>query len=80
MPHLPVIQSKSFLFLVQKFGFELLRTKGSHYILKHPDGRVITVPVHRNEPIPKGLLRKIIREDLKLGLEEFLLLLEKYSK
>jgi len=80
MPHLPDIPSKIFLILVQKFGFEIVRTKGSHYRLRHPDGRVTTVPVHRNDSIPKGLLRKIIREDLKISLEEFLELLEKHSK
>ncbi len=36
-----------------------------------------TIPVHANREIPKGLLRKIIREDLQLGLEDFI---EIYSK
>ncbi len=39
--------------------------------MRHPDGRVTTVPVHGTKDIPKGLLRKIIREDLKLGMDEF---------
>jgi hypothetical protein len=30
------------------------------------------VPVHKNEDLPKGLLRKIIKEDLKLSLEDFI--------
>lgn len=37
----------------------------------HPDGRVTTVPVHKNVDLPKGLLRKIIKEDLKIDTEEF---------
>lgn len=41
------------------------------------DGRMTTIPVHANREIPKGLLRKIIREDLQLGLEDFI---EIYSK
>lgn len=40
-------------------------------VVKHPDGRVTTVPVHGNDDLPRGLLRKIIREDLKLALEDF---------
>ncbi len=52
-------------------GFAVVRTKGSHHRLRHPDGRVTTVPVHRNTDLPKGLLRKIIREDLQLTMEEF---------
>lgn len=52
-------------------GFAVSRTKGSHHRLRHPDGRVTTVPVHGKDDLPKGLLRKIIREDLKLSMEEF---------
>jgi predicted RNA binding protein YcfA (HicA-like mRNA interferase family) len=52
-------------------GFILVRTNGSHHRFRHPDGRVTTVPVHANEDLPKGLLRKIIREDLKLAIQEF---------
>ncbi len=47
--------------------------------LKLPDGRVTTVPVHKNEDLPKGLMRKIIREDLDLELDEFLNLYKKYK-
>ena len=36
------------------------------------DGRVTTVPFHANKEVPKGLLRKIIREDLEISLEKFL--------
>ena len=34
------------------------------------DGRITTIPVHKNDPVPKGLLRKILREDIKLPPEE----------
>ena len=44
--------------------------------LRSEDGRVTTVPIHANKEVPKGLLRKIIREDLEISLEEFL---EMYS-
>ena len=39
--------------------------------MKSDDGRYTTIPVHTGEDIPKGLLRKIIREDLEMTLEEF---------
>ena len=38
--------------------------------MKHEDGRVTTIPVHRNDDLPKGLLSKIIKEDLGLTIEE----------
>jgi predicted RNA binding protein YcfA (HicA-like mRNA interferase family) len=53
--------------------------KGSHHRLKHSDGRVTTIPVHKNDDLPKGLLRKIIREDLELDLDTFETLFEVWS-
>jgi len=71
MDKLPVISGKDLVKLLNKLGFAVTRQKGSHARLKHPDGRVTTVPIHRGADLPKGLLRKIIREDIKLTLEEF---------
>ncbi len=71
MGKLPAIYGKDLLRLLEKNGFEVIRVKGSHHRMKHPDGRITTIPVHTNAELPKGLLRKIIREDLELTLEEF---------
>ena len=72
----PVLSGKELIKFLEQLGFKVVRVNGSHHRLKHDDGRVTTVPVHKNEDLPKGLLRKIIREDLKLELEEFSKLLE----
>lgn len=80
MPPLPVITGKDFVRILQMMGFIIARIHGSHIRLKHPDGRVTTVPIHGNKDIPKGLLRKIIREDLDLDLEEFLSQYERITK
>jgi predicted RNA binding protein YcfA (HicA-like mRNA interferase family) len=72
---LPVISGKDLLSLLEKCGFVVIRIKGSHHRMKHEDGRLTTIPVHKNDPIPKGLLRKIIREDLDITLDEFIKLL-----
>ncbi len=71
MPKLPVIKGKALIKFLESTGFMVTRTKGSHVRLRAEDGRVTTVPVHGNKDVPKGLLRKIIREDLELSLEEF---------
>ena len=34
-------------------GFYVARIKGSHHILAHEDGRITTIPVHKNEDISK---------------------------
>lgn len=68
--HLPVISGKDFIKLLEKLGFAVVRINGSHHRMKHPDGRVTTIPVHKNDPLPNGLLRKIIREDLQMDVDQ----------
>ena len=72
MLKLPAIKGKDFVKFLESIGFRITRTKGSHVRLRFNDGRATTIPVHKNKDIPKGLLRKIIREDLEISLEEFL--------
>ena len=55
---------------LQKAGFEVTRTRGSHHFLRHSNGRVTTVPVHAGETIGPGLLSKILG-DAKLSRSEF---------
>ncbi|MBC7221588.1 type II toxin-antitoxin system HicA family toxin [Candidatus Bipolaricaulota bacterium] len=57
---------------LQHAGFEIVRQRGSHVRLRHPDGRMVTVPMH--EEIGRGLLRKILR-DAELSVDDFLSLL-----
>lgn len=66
-----VLSGKELVKVLEKMGFVIIRINGSHYRMKHSDGRVTTVPVHKNEDLPKGLLRKIVREDLDMTLELF---------
>ena len=72
MLKLPTIKGRDLMKFLESIGFKVTRTKGSHARLRSEDGRATTVPVHKNKDIPKGLLRKIIREDLEISLEEFL--------
>ena len=78
MPKLPVFKGKELIKFLGYLGYQVTRTKGSHSRLKSKDGRATSVPVHGNKDIPKGLLRKIIREDLEMSLEEFTELYSKY--
>lgn len=43
-------------------GFEVVRRKGSHNFLQHPDGRCTVVPVHAGETIGRGLMAQIMRD------------------
>ena len=42
--------------VLDRIGFKAVRQRGSHLVLKHPDGRVTVVPVHSEEQIGRGLL------------------------
>ncbi len=55
---------------LRRAGFVVLRIKGSHHVLRHPDGRTTVVPVHRGESLGPGLLSKILR-DCDLSREAF---------
>jgi len=57
--------------ILRKFGFQLIRQKGSHAFYEHPDSRTTLVAIHPGEDVGRGLLKKIITEDLKISVEEF---------
>ena len=70
-----MLTARRLLRALEKAGFEVQRQTGSHVRLKHPDGRVVTVPVHGSQDIGRGLLRKILR-DAEMTPTELLVLLD----
>ena len=71
MPPLPVLPGLRVVRALEKAGFEVVRIRGSHHVLRHPDGRGTSVPVHRNQEVRVGTLRGILR-DCRLTVDEFL--------
>ncbi|HUB51374.1 MAG TPA: type II toxin-antitoxin system HicA family toxin [Terracidiphilus sp.] len=69
MTRRPRIRGRELVRALERAGFVIERTRGSHVFLKHLDGRVTTVPVHAGEIIGPGLLRAILR-DVDLSVEE----------
>jgi predicted RNA binding protein YcfA (HicA-like mRNA interferase family) len=69
------LSARKILRALKKRGFKKIRQKGSHVIMRHPDGRMTIVPVHKGEDIGPGLLLEIIK-DTKLSKEEFFDLLD----
>jgi len=59
---LPSITGKKLIAALKRLGFDVIRIKGSHHYLQHPDGRATVVPVHAGETIGRGLLAKILRD------------------
>ena len=62
MSRLPALTGLGLIKALRRFGFELIRTRGSHHFLRHPDGRCTVVPVHRGETIGRGLLAQILKD------------------
>jgi predicted RNA binding protein YcfA (HicA-like mRNA interferase family) len=65
----PSLNGLQIIKALRRLGYEIIRIKGSHHFLRHPDGRCTVVPVHRGESIGRGLLAQILR-DCELTREE----------
>ncbi len=70
MSRLPRLRGRDVLKRLERFGFVVTRIRGSHHILRHPDGRSTVVPVHASGVIGPGLLRRIL-SDCGITIEEF---------
>ena len=68
---LPLLTAKELIKILNKFGFQAIRQKGSHVYLKHGDGRCTVVPLHAGKEIGKGLLKRIPNET-EISREDFL--------
>jgi predicted RNA binding protein YcfA (HicA-like mRNA interferase family) len=68
-PRLPRPTGPDLVKALERAGFSVVRAKGSHQFLRHPDGRTTVVPVHGGETIGPGLLSKILR-DTELEADE----------
>ena len=69
MTRLPRLKGKEIVRALERAGFQIERTRGSHVFLKYRDGRVTSVPVHSGERIGPGLPRSILR-DIGMTAEE----------
>ena len=62
MTTFPAVTGAQLIKALRRLGFEVIRVRGSHHFLQHPDGRRTVVPVHRGEVIGRGLLAEILRD------------------
>ncbi len=69
MARLPRLRGKELIRILEAQGFMVLRVRGSHHSMRHPDGRYTVVPVHAGEIIGPGLLNKILK-DTELSRED----------
>lgn len=65
------VSPEKLVHILEHMGFERVRQKGSHELLRHPDGRTVTIPVHGGADIGTGLLEHMLR-NIGMPHEEFM--------
>jgi predicted RNA binding protein YcfA (HicA-like mRNA interferase family) len=50
--------ARELIAILKKMGFDVVRIKGSYYFLQHWDSRTTVIPVHADETIGVGLMKK----------------------
>ena len=73
MPRLPVCKHVTVIRVLQRAGFFLDRSSGSHRFFSSSRPGIVTVPFHRKD-LKRGTLKSII-EQAGLSVEEFMQLL-----
>jgi predicted RNA binding protein YcfA (HicA-like mRNA interferase family) len=74
MTKLPAARPREIVAALERAGFTVVRTKGSHYHLRRPHHpQLVSVPYHAKD-VKKGTLHAIIKA-AGLTIEEFLALL-----
>lgn len=59
---LPSMNAAELVRILERSGFERVRQSGSHLILRHSDGRRVTVPMHKSRDLGRGLLARIMKD------------------
>jgi len=57
---IPAVPGIKVVRALERAGFEVTRVSGIHYVMRHPDGRTVPVPVHPGRDMPKGTLRNVL--------------------
>ena len=68
MSRLPLLSGKDIVRVLSRFGYRIVRQRGSHIRLMCPGKKSVTVPDHK--VIGPGLLKKILR-DIEMFTEDF---------
>jgi predicted RNA binding protein YcfA (HicA-like mRNA interferase family) len=73
---LPTLKALAVIRALERAGFVVVRSAGSHHRLVHRTDarRATTVPVHKGRDLPRPMLREIIKQ-VGLTAEEFVDLL-----
>ena len=57
---IPTVSGAKAIKALERAGFTLARVNSSHHLMRHPDGRSVSVPVHAGKDLKKGTLSGIL--------------------
>ena len=63
------LRSNQVIRAFERIGYSVVRIKGSHFILRHPDHGMIVLPVHR-DAIKAGIIMDALKK-ARISIEEF---------
>lgn len=66
---LPRLTSKDIIRILERRGFALSRSSGSHHIYKNAVGKRVTIPVHTGKILHPKILQSILN-DMEMTAEE----------
>jgi predicted RNA binding protein YcfA (HicA-like mRNA interferase family) len=67
---MPSARAEEFRRVAARLGFKRCRQSGSHEQWVHPDGRLVTIPIHRGREIGPPLFHAILKQ-MGISVEEF---------
>ena len=73
MTKLPVVSGDRCISALERVGYRITHTKGSHVRMRCPNRKPVTVP--RHSELDRGTLRAILRTT-EISVEEFISLLK----
>ncbi len=70
MPPVPLLSPSDVIKIFQRFGWQVVRQKGSHIIMTRP-GHIATLSIPNHAEVARGTLRSLIAK-AGLTIEQFL--------
>ena len=76
MTPLPRLNANALAILLEGLGFSCVRSKGSHFAYRHPDGSATSIPFHGSGQLSVKFIKTVLMQ-IGLSDEEYIRLVAK---
>ena len=66
----PSLKADELMSKLHRLGFRVVRQKGSHRTLEHPDGRMLTFAYHKGATVRPAIVRHILLKEAGMSDDE----------